>query len=50
MVFCVDRISADLLTSAIILTVGRVVCKFWGCGGRIVTGTAPAIHTNMLSA
>lgn len=28
-------------TSTIILTVGRVVERFWGCGGRTVTGTQP---------
>lgn len=29
------------LTSTIILTVGSVVERFWGCGGRTVTGTQP---------
>lgn len=28
-------------TSTIILTVGSVVARFWGCGGRTVTGTQP---------
>ena len=41
MTFWVDKIKTDLLTSAIILTVGNVVCKFCGCGGLTVTGTAP---------
>lgn len=35
------RMAEDLLTSTIILTVGRVVAMFWGCGGRMVTGTQP---------
>lgn len=30
------------VTSTIILTVGRVVARFWGCGGLTVTGTQPA--------
>lgn len=29
-------------TSTIMRTVGNVVCKFCGCGGRIQTGTRPA--------
>ena len=28
-------------TSTIIFTVGNVVPRFWGCGGRTVTGTQP---------
>lgn len=30
------------VTSTIILTVGRVVARFWGWGGLTVTGTQPA--------
>lgn len=41
MTFWLESTSTDLLTSTIIRTVGSVVCKFCGCGGRIVTGTAP---------
>lgn len=41
MTFWLERTSTDLLTSTIIRTVGSVVCRFCGCGGRIVTGTAP---------
>lgn len=40
----VDNMRTDLLTSTIILTVGKVVCKFWGWGGRIVTGTTPNVQ------
>ena len=35
------KMATDLLTSEIILTVGRVVLMFCGWGGRIVTGTIP---------
>jgi hypothetical protein len=37
------KIAADLLTSTIILTVGKVVAIFCGWGGRIVTGTQPEV-------
>ena len=39
------RMATDLLTSEIILTVGRVVLMFCGCGGRIVTGTIPVAQS-----
>jgi hypothetical protein len=39
--FWLESTSTDLLTSTIIRTVGSVVCRFCGCGGRMVTGTAP---------
>lgn len=41
MTFWLESTSTDLLTSTIIRTVGSVVCRFCGCGGRMVTGTAP---------
>ena len=41
MIAAVDSTAMDLLTSTIIRTVGRVVTRFWGWGGRTVTGTAP---------
>lgn len=41
MTFWFERTRTDLLTSTIIRTVGSVVWRFCGCGGRIVTGTAP---------
>lgn len=46
MTFWLESTSTDLLTSTIIRTVGSVVCRFCGCGGRIVTGTAPVIQDN----
>jgi len=42
--FWLESTSTDLLTSTIIRTVGSVVCRFCGCGGRMVTGTAPVIQ------
>ena len=36
-----ERMTTDLDTSTIILTVGRVVWRFCGWGGRMVTGTTP---------
>lgn len=39
--FAFESTKTDLLTSTIIRTVGSVVWRFCGCGGRIVTGTAP---------
>lgn len=38
---CIDKTITLFDTSTIIRTVGRVVIKFWGCGGRIVIGIAP---------
>lgn len=41
MIDCMDRMMPDFETSTIMRTVGNVVIRFWGCGGRIVMGTAP---------
>ncbi len=41
MIRLVDKRTLALLTSATILTVGKVVAIFCGCGGRIVTGQTP---------
>ena len=42
MMIAEERTAIDLLTSTTIRTVGNVVARFWGWGGRIVTGTTPA--------
>lgn len=38
----INVITVLSVTSTIILTVGSVVARFWGCGGLTVTGTQPA--------
>lgn len=38
---CIDSTMPLFDTSTIIRTVGNVVIRFCGCGGRIVIGTAP---------
>lgn len=38
----VERMATARLTSTIIRTVGRVVCRLAACGGRMHTGTRPA--------
>lgn len=39
--FWLVKTRTDLLTSTIMRTVGKVVCRFCGWGGLMVTGTAP---------
>lgn len=40
-ILCMDKTITLFDTSTIMRTVGRVVIKFCGCGGRMVTGVAP---------
>lgn len=41
MMLCIDSTMTLFETSTIMRTVGNVVIRFCGCGGRIVTGVAP---------